>query len=246
MIGPVITPDLLHGKVVVVTGAARSLGAAMSDYFSQAGAIVIKTDIDDGQGVVHLDVSARRDWELVIKKVIDDHGHLDGLVNNAAVLFGAMPFWEETDEQFARLLEVNVMGTWIGIQVTSRVMATRFRGSIINFSSTSGVMGAANYAGYGTTRWAVRGMTKHCAVDLAKQGIRVNSLHPHGIRGTGMVGPSAGVVEERARDSNNPLGRMGTTVDVAATVAFLLSDHSSWITGREFVLDGGASLTSAI
>ncbi len=235
----------LKGKVIVVTGAARSLGAAMSDYFEDAGGQVLRTDIDSGPGVTHLDVTKRRDWETVIGQVVDDHGRLDGLVNNAAVYFGRRPFWEESDEEFARLIEVNVMGTWLGLQVASRAMASRYQGSIVNFSSTSGMMGAPGFAGYGTTRWAVRGLTKHTAADLASRGIRVNSIHPHGVRGTGMVGPVGSIVEERERDRLHPLGRMGTTDDVSAIVSFLLSDDSTWITGREFVLDGGATLTCA-
>ena len=235
----------LEGKVILITGAARSLGAAMADYFEEAGGTTIRTDIDSGPGVVHMDVTEIRDWETVVGDAVRDHGHLDGLVNNAAAFFGARPFWDESDEEFARLLDVNVMGTWLGIKVGARAMAPRHRGSIVNFSSTSGMMGSnLGFAGYGTTRWAVRGLTKHSASDLASQGLRVNSIHPHGVRGTGMVGPPPSMMEQRQRSASNPLGRIGTTDDVASIVAFLLSDDSTWITGREFVLDGGATLAS--
>ncbi len=236
--------NALDGKVILITGAARSMGAAMADYFESSGGTVIRTDIDSGRGVTHLDVTKRRDWETVVEDVVRDHGRIDGLVNNAAVFFGPKPFWEESDEDFAQLLEVNVLGTWLGLQVASRAMATRFRGSIVNFSSTSGMMGAPGFAGYGTTRWAVRGLTKHTAADLASRGIRVNSIHPHGIKGTGMM-PPLNAVELREHDRRNPLGRIGTTDDVSAVVSFLLSDDSTWITGREFVIDGGATLTCA-
>jgi len=236
----------LQGKAILVTGAGRSLGAAMSDYFESQGATVVRTDIVPAYGVIHHDVTERGDWEAVVARMVANHGRIDGLVNNAAVFFGMRPFWDESDDEFARLLNVNVMGTWLGIQIVSREMATRSRGSIVNFSSTSGVMATPGFAGYGTSRWAVRGLTKFAAGDLASRGLRVNSIHPHGIRGTGMVGPPGTEAEERARDRNNPLGRMGTTDDVSAVVSFLLSDASTWITGREFVLDGGASLTAAV
>jgi len=239
--------EALDGKVILVTGAARSLGAAMSDYFEASGGTVVRTDIDSGPGVVHLDVTKIQDWETVVGDTVRDHGHLDGLVNNAAAFFGARPFWDEKDEEFARLLDVNVMGTWLGIKVGARAMAPRSRGSIVNFSSTSGMMGSdAGFAGYGTTRWAVRGLTKHSASDLASQGLRVNSIHPGGIVGTGMMPPALSPVEQRQRNLRNPLGRLGTTDDVAAMVSFLLSDDSAWITGREFVIDGGTTTTCAL
>ncbi len=218
----------------------------MAEYLQSAGGRIIRTDIDSGPGVTHLDVTKRRDWEAVIGNVVGDYGRLDGLVNNAAAYFGRRHFWEETDDEFAQLLDVNIMGTWLGLQVGSRAMAANSGGSIVNFSSTSGMMGAPGFAGYGTTRWAVRGLTKHTAADLAPRRIRVNSVHPGGIKGTGMVGPPGTVTEERARAQANPLGRRGTTDDVSAVVTLLLSDDSSWITGREFVIDGGATLTSAV
>jgi 3alpha(or 20beta)-hydroxysteroid dehydrogenase len=219
----------------------------MSNYFESVGGTVVRTDIDPVRGVVELDVTKVGDWESVVGDVIREHSHLDGLVNNAGMLFGARPFWEETDEEFARLLDVNVMGTWLGIKVGARAMATKYRGSIVNFSSTSGMMGSnLGYTGYGTTRWAVRGLTKHAAADLASQGLRVNSIHPNAILDTGMLPPPRNMSEQTQREQSNPLGRLGVTDDVGSMVAFLLSDRSTWITGREFVIDGGATLTCAL
>lgn len=244
--------DALQGKVILVTGAARSIGRAMSDYFENAGAEVVRTDIDDAASdVQRLDVTNEDDWNKVVATTVKEHRKLDGLVNNAAILFGQGPFWEETKEQFAELLNVNVMGTWLGLQVTTRVMATTGGGSIVNFSSTSGMMAASPFTGYGTSRWAVRGLTKHVAMGLAEYHVRVNSVHPHGITGSSMVemfSPKNKAEAAKARKEQakaNPLGRSGTNDDVAAMVTFLLSDDSSWITGREFVLDGGATLATA-
>jgi 3alpha(or 20beta)-hydroxysteroid dehydrogenase len=238
----------LVGKVIMVTGAAVSLGAAFADHFTKVGATVWRTDIDSGPDVHHLDVTKRADWEAGLRDVLAAHGRVDGLVNNAAVGFGQRPIWEEPDDEVDQLFEVNIKGTWLGTQIVGKAMADRgFPGSIVNVSSTSGVMGTKGYAGYGTTRWAVRGLSKFAAGDFAQFGIRVNSLHPHGVRGTGMAtremevaGVSPEVAEERA--ARKPLGRMATTDDVAHAASFLLSDRSSFMTGREFVVDGGASL----
>ncbi len=243
----------LAGKIVLVTGAARSIGAEMSTYFEEHGATVVRTDIDDGgRDVRRLDVTSAGDWASVVADVKADHGRIDGLVNNAAVLFQAGPFWDETDEQFARMLDVNVMGTWLGLQAVTRVMAEHGGGSVINFSSTSGMMAAAPFTGYGTTRWAVRGLTKHVAMGLAAHKIRVNSLHPHGIAQSAMVEMFSPQKPKREADrfrkqqgQSNPMGRLGSYDDVSAMATFLLSDDATWITGREFVLDGGASLATS-
>ena len=246
-------PNALNDKVILVTGAARSIGRAMSDRLEQCGAVVIRTDIDDASAdVEHLDVTDEAEWNDVVAGIVKRHRRLDGLVNNAAELFGMGPFWDEPTEEFARLLDVNVMGTWLGIQVASKAMAKKKSGgSIVNFSSTSGMMAAPVFSGYGTTRWAVRGLTKHAGAALAEHRVRVNSVHPHGIAHSAMVEmfmPANKAEAAKARKQsaqNNPMGRLGTYDDVSALVTFLLSDDSSWITGREFVLDGGATLKTA-
>jgi len=245
-------PKTLQGKVILITGAARSMGADFADYFEKLGATVIRTDINDSaSNVEKLDVRRRDDWETVVNRAVARYGKIDALVNNAAQLFGSLPFREESDEQFAELLNVNVMGTWLGMQVVSRVMAAQGGGSIINLSSTSGMMAAPVFAGYGTTRWAVRGLTKHTAADLISKRIRVNSFHPHALNmhdgsPTAMLAmfqPKDPVeAEQQALAHRSPLGRDGTTDDVAAVMALLISDEGSWITGREFVIDGGATL----
>lgn len=242
---------VLAGMVILVTGAATSLGAAFSDQFEDQGATVWRTDIDAGGDVHRLDVTSRKEWEAAAAEVVDVHGKIDGLVNNAAIFFSERPFWDETDDEFAEMLDVNVKGTWLGLQVVSRAMAAGgLPGSVINLSSTSGVTGTKGYAGYGTTRWAVRGLTKFAAGDLASHRIRVNSLHPHGIQGSGMIKRTVEKLgltdEDMARvGAASPLGRMGTKTDMAHMATFLLSPQAGYITGREFVVDGGATLTAA-
>jgi len=245
-------PRTLQGKVILITGAARSLGAAFADYFENVGATSIRTDLNDSaSNVEKLDVRSREDWETVVNRAVARYGKIDGLVNNAAMLYRMIPFHEEPDDEFAELLRVNVMGPWLGMQVVSREMAAKGGGSIINMSSTSGMMGAPVFGGYGTTRWAVRGMTKHTAADLISKRIRVNSIHPHGIMNvdgtpTAMVAmfqPEDPVeAAQRLLEIRSPLGRDGTTDDLGSIAALLLSDEGSWITGREFVIDGGGTL----
>jgi 3alpha(or 20beta)-hydroxysteroid dehydrogenase len=234
----------LRGKVIVVTGAARSLGASICEAVESAGGTAVRTDIveDVDPRVTHLDVTKEGDWGDAVAAIVAEHGHIDGLVNNAARYFGNRRLWDETNEEFRTLLEVNILGAWLGVQTVSRVMAQGDGGSIVNMSSTSGLTGALGFAGYGTTRWAVRGMTKFAASDLGRHGIRVNSLHPSGIRETGMLPPAADEQADRARDRLHPLGRQGSKVDVSNVATFLLSDESAFITGQEFVVDGGATL----
>jgi len=242
--------DALAGLTIMVTGAARSLGAAFSDYFEDRGAAVWRTDIDASEGVHRLDVTSRLEWETSVKEALAEHGRIDGLVNNAGVFYGQRDFWDEADEELDHMINVNLKGTWVGTQIVSKRMAEGGHpGSIVNLSSTSGVMATKGYAGYGTTRWAVRGFTKLAAGDLAAHQIRVNSLHPHGVKGTGMIlasAAAAGMTEEQVEriGTDSPMGRMGTTDDMGAIATFLLSSAASFITGREFVVDGGVTLSS--
>lgn len=242
--------DALAGLTVMVTGAAQSLGAAFCDYFEQRGATVWRTDIEPSPGVHRLDVTSRAEWESCVELALAEHGRIDGLVNNAGVFYGYRPFWDETDDELDHMINVNLKGTWVGTQVVSKRMAEGGHpGSIVNLSSTSGVMATKGFAGYGTTRWAVRGFSKFAAGDLAAHQIRVNSLHPHGVKGTGMIlasATAAGMTNEQIEQigTDSPLGRMATTDDMGAIATFLLSPQASFITGREFVVDGGVTLSS--
>ncbi len=246
-----MTDDALAGATILITGAARSLGAGLADHFAAHGASVWRTDVDAGEGVRKLDVTKRSDWEATVADILESGSRIDGLVNNAGVYYGMRPFWQETDEEFDRMVDVNLKGTWLGTHIVSKSMAADGRGgSIVNLSSTSGVMASKGFAGYGTTRWGVRGLSKWAAAELAAHRIRVNSLHPHSVQGTGMMTNVAESLGLSADDVDklgaaNPLGRMGTIDDIASMAAFLLCDQSSFITGREFVVDGGVTLGGA-
>jgi 3alpha(or 20beta)-hydroxysteroid dehydrogenase len=239
--------DALDGKVVVVTGAGRSLGAVVAGACADEGARVVASDITGevgGDVVVH-DVTQAEDWSRLVDDVVASHGRIDGLVNNAAIIMDAKPFLEETPDEFARVLDVNVMGVWLGMQHAARAMSRTGGGSIVNISSTAGMVAHPRLSSYGTSKWAVRGLTKYGARELGKLGIRVNSVHPGGMMGTTMFpGTNDREAYERAERAL-PLRRVTDAADVADAVVWLLSDRSRQVTGRELVVDAGATLSGA-
>ena len=238
---------LLAEKVLVVTGAGRSLGAVIADACTVEGATVIATDItgeDDGSVLRH-DVTRADDWTRVVDDAVRAHGRLDGLVNNAAVILEARPFLEESPEEFARLLDVNVMGVWLGMQNAGRAMTATGGGSIVNISSTAGMVAHPRLSSYGTSKWAVRGLTKYGARELGPIGVRVNSVHPGGMMGTTMFPGTFDRDAYEHAERRVPLRRVTDATDVADAVVWLLSDRSRQVTGRELVIDAGATLGGA-
>jgi 3alpha(or 20beta)-hydroxysteroid dehydrogenase len=240
-----MSPGLLAEKVLMVTGAGRSLGAIIAEACVGEGATVIATDItgDEDGAVVRHDVTRADDWTRIIDDAVSAHGRLDGLVNNAAVILEARPFLEESPEEFARLLDVNVMGVWLGMQAAGRAMSGT-GGSIVNISSTAGMTGYAYHGAYGHTKWALRGLTKVAAVEFGEAGIRVNSVHPGPIK-TGML-PGFQDPEVDERFNRIPARRAGEPSEVASLVLFLASDESAFISGVEHVIDGGSTTGPAI
>jgi len=236
--------ELLQGKIVVVTGAGRSLGEITARICADEGATVIRTDItgEAGSEVVPHDVTQADDWARVIDGVVAAHGRIDGLVNNAAIIWPMRPFLEEPPEEFRRLIDINVMGTVLGMQTAARAMiAAGNGGSIVNLSSTAGITAHAGISSYGTSKWAVRGLTKYGANELGPSGIRVNSVHPGGMMGTTMF---PGTFDQKAYDAaarKNPLRKVVEAADVANSIVWLLSDLSHTVTGREMVVDAGAT-----
>jgi 3alpha(or 20beta)-hydroxysteroid dehydrogenase len=242
----------LDGKVVIISGAAQGMGARHAQWCAGQGAAVVLTDLQGDKGrhvaeslgdravFVEHDVTSGEDWAGVVSVALDAFGRVDGLVNNAAIDPTAVPIEDETFERFERTHRINVFGTWWGVKSVIPAMRAAGGGSIVNVSSTAGLRGFPGYTSYGSSKWAVRGMTKSAARDLGAYGIRVNSVHPGGVSDTGMY-PVPGTPEEAAaRLARVPLGRVGQLDDVAALVGFLLSDQSSFITGVEHVVDGGS------
>ena len=240
----------LDGKVALITGAARGQGAAEARLFAARGARVVLTDVleDEGRAVaaeigdaarfVAHDVSTPDGWSAAVGTATGTFGGLDVLVNNAAV-FTVTPIEDETLEGFERLLRTNLSGTFLGIKAALGPMRERGGGSIVNVSSLAGMTGYPGMAGYGSSKWGVRGLTKVAAVELGRHGIRVNSVHP-GVIDTPMIAgfgaPPAGVPGAYPAA---PLGRVGAPEEVAELVAFLASDAASYLSGAELTVDGG-------
>lgn len=240
----------LAGKVVLITGAAGGQGTREAEAFVAAGAKVFLTDLAEaGEALAaHLgdaarfrkhDVASEADWQAVAKDAVDAFGRIDILVNNAGI-FSPGTLAETTVESFDLHYRVNQLGTFLGVKSISPVMAAQKSGSIINISSAAGIRGFPDMIGYTATKWAIQGMTKAMARELAAAGIRVNSVHP-GLVQTQMLGNHTpeGLAEIAA---GVPLGRIGLPQDVCDLVLYLASDVSSYITGAALVIDGGVSL----
>ncbi len=237
----------LDGKVALITGGARGQGEAESRLFAAEGATVVLTDIltSEGQTVAseiggqfhHHDVRDAHSWSSIVKQTLTDHGRIDVLVNNAGIFRIAsmadtdQALWDDT-------IGINQTGVFLGMQTISPSMVENKSGSIINISSIAGLRGAGMAIAYAASKWAVRGMTKSAAQELAASNVRVNSIHP-GIIDTPMIDEfdNAGV-RQRTVD-RIPMGRVAEATDVANLALFLASDESSYCTGSEFVIDGG-------
>jgi 3alpha(or 20beta)-hydroxysteroid dehydrogenase len=241
----------LEGKVALITGGARGMGKSHLRHFVAEGARVVFGDVRDDQGqyvaaklgeqscrYLHLDVTSEDDWAVAVAATEETFGRLDVLVNNAGILTFA-PIAEMALADFRRVLEVNAVGCWLGMKAVIDPMTRAGGGSIVNISSIEGFTGAAGLSAYSASKFAIRGMTKVAAAELAQFGIRVNSVHPGGVL-TRMIVESAGVRSDgEAFLRSMPLGRFAEPVEISRLVAYLASDESSYSTGSEFVADGG-------
>lgn len=240
----------LSGKVAIITGAARGQGAAESRLFASLGARVVLTDllVDEGEQVatsigaaarfVRHDVASESDWAATVDTAVKQFGRVDVLVNNAAIC-QAHPLVDQTVDGFEDMLRVNLIGPFLGIRAVVEPMKSVGGGSIINVSSQAGLQGLFGYGAYGASKWGLRGMSKVAAIELGALGIRVNSIHP-GMIDTPMIAHLA-VQRGPGGHPGAPLNRVGTPEEVAKVVAYLASDASSYISGAELAVDGGAS-----
>jgi 3alpha(or 20beta)-hydroxysteroid dehydrogenase len=255
----------LDGKVAIVTGAARGMGEAEARLFAAEGARVVVADVLDEDAArvadeigsnaisVHLDVSSAGSWTDALERCRDAFGDPHVLVNNAGILrVGPLVATDEAD--LRAVLDVNVVGPFLGMKIVGGAMADLGRGSIVNVSSTAGLIGMSMLTSYSTSKWALRGMTKVAAIEFGPRGVRVNSLHP-GAVATMMAGGAAHVLGEPpefgaidpdpalagldARTNRQPIRRIGRPIEIARLALFLASDESSYCTGVEFVADGG-------
>lgn len=233
----------LDGRVALITGGARGQGAAEARLFAAEGATVVITDVlteegertagDLGCDFLEHDVASEERWAAVVDEVVERHGRLDVLVNNAGILSAARLVNTRT-EDWDRVIAINQTGVFFGMRAVAPTMTEQGSGSIVNISSVAGLEGVFGSMAYTASKFAVRGMTKVAAKELGPSGVRVNSVHP-GIIDTEMT---ADFPKERMLRSV-PIGREAEPSEVAAVVLFLASDESAYCTGQEFVVDGG-------
>lgn len=240
----------LDGKVAVITGGARGMGAATVRRFVAEGARVLIGDVLDDEGIalaaelgeavrfVHLDVSSEAEWTAARDAALEAFGRIDVLVNNAGVLL-FRTIQETSLEDYKRVLGINLEGTFLGVRIIGAHMLERGSGSIVNISSADGMKGANGLGAYCSTKWGIRGLTRVAAMEYGHRGVRVNSVHPGGVD-TSMGNPFS---EERAEVNKRyhmvPLQRVGDPDEVARVSAFLASDAASYLCGSEIAVDGG-------
>jgi len=239
----------VDGKVVLISGGARGMGASHAETLVSEGARVVVGDILDDNGLAvaetlgpsahftHLDVTDPDQWDGAVEAAVQGFGRLDALVNNAGIVKMA-PLRGSSLSDWQRVLDVNLTGAYLGMRAVIEPMIAGGGGSIVNISSVEGLAGSAHLHSYVAAKFGLRGITKSGAAELAQYGIRVNSIHP-GLVHTPM---SEGVTQEFMAPI--PMRRGALPAEVSAFVLFLVSDESAYATGAEFVVDGG--LTSYV
>jgi 3alpha(or 20beta)-hydroxysteroid dehydrogenase len=240
----------LAGKVALVSGGARGMGAEHAEMLTREGASVVVGDVlesegkdlagrlGDGATFARLDVTQEHDWDDAIQAAEDNYGPLDLLVNNAGILAqGTVADMAPAD--FRHVLDVNLYGTFLGMHKAVPSLRKNGGGVIVNISSTAGMMGYSHIGAYVASKWGIRGLTKTAALELGQEGIRVMSIHP---------GPITTPMTHGMDDSiaqTQPIPRMGTTDEVSKLLLFVVAD-ATYSTGSEFVIDGGALLGPVI
>ena len=244
----------LDGKVALISGGARGMGAAEARLFAREGASVVIGDLMEEEGrqveaqiseaggqalFLRLDVTSESDWIGAVAAAVSRFGKLNILVNNAGVAVERAMVEETTVEVWDRVMDVNAKGVFLGTKAAIPEMRRAGGGSIINISSIYGLVGSGGSSAYHASKGAVRLLTKSAAIQYAGEGIRANSVHP-GFIDTPMIASSLADPERNRRFlTGTPLGRLGEPGDAANGVLFLASDESSFMTGSELVIDGG-------
>ncbi len=245
----------LQGKVALITGAARGMGAVEAELFVREGARVAITDVLDDEGrrtesriaeaggqafYANLDVTSEDHWRRAVSDTVARYGRLDILVNNAGISGGFADLESMDVEFWDRVMDVNAKGVFLGMKHAVPELRRAGGGSIVNISSIAGLVGAWQRSGaYGASKAAVRILTKNAALAYAKEGIRVNSIHPGPILTPMTEGRFDDPATQDQWNQQVPLGRIGVSEDVAYGALYLASDESTYVTGAELVIDGG-------
>ncbi|MBO2464349.1 glucose 1-dehydrogenase [Actinomadura violacea] len=243
----------LDGKVALITGGARGMGKAHVKRFAAEGAKVVFGDVLEEEGgklaaelgddvrFVRMDVTSPDDWANAVGTATSTFGALNVLVNNAGII-RYKTIEDMSLDEFRQIIDVNLMGQWLGVKSVTAAMREAGGGSIINVSSTEGFVGADGLAAYSASKFGVRGLTKSAARELGEYGIRVNSIHPGGIITPLFMQDDIIAAKADSADALMkalPLGRMGKTKEVSGLIVYLASDDSSYCTGSEVLVDGG-------
>lgn len=241
----------LEGKVALISGAARGQGEAEARLLAREGASVVLGDVrdDDGERVaasivdaggqatyLHLDVTSEGDWTAAVQRAAEGYGRLTTVINNAGI-FKTGEIASLALADYLEVIQVNQVGVFLGIKAAIPALKAAGGGSIVNTSSTAGLEGYAGCGAYASSKWAVRGLTKVAALELAVHNIRVNSVHPGPID-TPMINPE-GADLSAGLSGMIPMARAGLASEVAQLMVFLASDESSCGTGAQFTIDGG-------
>ncbi len=239
----------LEGKVAIITGAARGQGEAEARLFAAHGARVIVADVleEEGRAVAksigdaatfeRLDVSAEDDWTRVVDAAVAHAGPLTTLVNNAGIV-GYSAFEDTSLEDYLRVIQVNQIGTFLGMRTAIPALAASGGGSIVNVASVEGLRGSNGLVAYCSSKWAIRGLTKVGAVELARRGIRVNTLLPGSVDTPMSALPEGTEIDTEAMIADRPVIRAGRPEELAQAALFLACDDSSYVSGAELVVDG--------
>ena len=246
--------DWFIGKVALVTGAGSGIGRASAQRFAQEGARVVVSDINEEGGnetvrlirevggealFVKADVSQAREVEALIHTVVESYGRLDCAHNNAGISVMLCPIADFDEDDFERVLNVNLKGVWLCMKYEIKQMLRQGKGAIVNTASAAGLIGLPGISAYVASKHGIVGITKAVALEYAQEGIRVNAICP-GLIDTPMLGPAREmpeIVEQLLKAQ--PIGRMGTAQEIANTAAWLCSDEASFITGVPMPVDGG-------
>ncbi|MER7367048.1 SDR family oxidoreductase [Nonomuraea wenchangensis] len=215
-----------HGARVVIADIADEPGAKLA------------ADLGDQALYVHLDVTSAAGWQAAVATAVERFGKLNVLVNNAGILDGG-PLGVYTEQQWRRILDINLTGPFLGLSVARDALVAARPSSVINISSAAGLQGVAGMHGYTASKFGLRGLTKSAALELAEHGVRVNSVHPGGILTPMIAGLSAEAGQAGVDRARSTLERLGLPEEVTALVVYLAGEESSYSTGAEFVVDGG-------